>query len=350
MTVSVATPHTAVRDGETFYFCCAGCRRKFLGDGPPAASPPAAGCCGGTTSAQVDRAAVVDPRAVYTCPMHPEVEQVGPGACPECGMDLEPKDIAAGAGDDGELSGMVRRFIWAAVLTVPLFLLAMLPMVGLPVDRWLGGTAHAWLQLVLATPVVFWAGWPCFDRGIRGLVAGRPSMFSLVALGTGAAWPARPAVLGLLVLSGLAATAGQLLMTAAYRRGRAAPIAAAAATGPLLSALLGAALLGQTPGPRAAAGMAASDSFERTVAESSTALKRDPGFSSLPPSVFVLIFLIFLSCAVSKSSRFFLSSTAPISSVCNSARTPAMGVFNSCEVNCSSRVSRTCASMRCRTT
>ena len=188
MTVSVATPHTAVRDGETFYFCCAGCRRKFLGDGPPAASPPAAGCCGGTTSARVDRAAVVDPRAVYTCPMHPEVEQVGPGACPECGMDLEPKDIAAGAGDDGELSGMVRRFIWAAVLTVPLFLLAMLPMVGLPVDRWLGGTAHAWLQLVLATPVVFWAGWPCFDRGIRGLVAGRPSMFSLVALGTGAAY------------------------------------------------------------------------------------------------------------------------------------------------------------------
>jgi S-adenosylmethionine uptake transporter len=77
-----------------------------------------------------------------------------------------------------------------------------------------------------------------------------------LALGTGAAWPARPAVLGLLVLSGLAATAGQLLMTAAYRRGRAAPIAAAAATGPLLSALLGAALLGQTPGPRAAAGMA----------------------------------------------------------------------------------------------
>jgi Cu+-exporting ATPase len=124
MTVSEATPHTAVRDGETFYFCCAGCRRKFLGDGPPAASPAAGGCCGGATSARADRVAVVDPRAVYTCPMHPEVEQVGPGACPDCGMDLEPKDIAAAASDDGQLRGMVRRFGWAAALTLPLFLLA----------------------------------------------------------------------------------------------------------------------------------------------------------------------------------------------------------------------------------
>ncbi|MFN9368534.1 MAG: heavy metal translocating P-type ATPase [Planctomycetia bacterium] len=188
MTVSAATPHTAVRDGETFYFCCAGCRRKFR-DGVPAA--PAAGCCGGGQSGRTAPLADADPEAVYTCPMHPEVEQVGPGACPDCGMDLEPRDVAAAAaGDDAELRSMVRRFGGAAVLTLPVFLLAMLPMVGLPVDRWLGGTAHGWLQLVLATPVVFWAGWPCFDRGIRGLLAGRPSMFSLVALGTAAAYAA----------------------------------------------------------------------------------------------------------------------------------------------------------------
>lgn len=189
MTVSETSVHTAVRDGEAFYFCSAGCLRKFRDGG--ATATPAAGCCGGGATIRRDAASAADRLAVSTCPMHPDVESIGPGACPECGMDLEPKVLTGGAADDdGELGGMFRRFLWAVTLTLPVFLLAMLPMVGLRVDRWIGGRAHAWLQMLLATPVVFWAGWPCFDRGIRGLVAGRPSMFSLVAVGTGAAYVA----------------------------------------------------------------------------------------------------------------------------------------------------------------
>jgi len=121
--------------------------------------------------------------------MHPEIEQVGPGACPKCGMDLEPKTLTLDAGDDDtELRGMTRRFWIAAAVTLPVFLVSMLPMVGVPVDRWLGPTAHAWLQLVLATPVVLWAGWPFFERGFRSLVTGHLNMFTLIAIGTGAAY------------------------------------------------------------------------------------------------------------------------------------------------------------------
>jgi Cu+-exporting ATPase len=121
--------------------------------------------------------------------MHPEIEQVGPGACPKCGMDLEPKTLQLDAGDDEpELRGMTRRFWIAAALTLPVFLLSMLPMLGVPVDRWLGPTIEPWLQLALATPVVLWAGWPFFERGFRSLVTGHLNMFTLIAIGTGAAY------------------------------------------------------------------------------------------------------------------------------------------------------------------
>ena len=104
-------------------------------------------------------------------------------------MDLEPKTLTLDAGDDDpELRGMTRRFWIAAALTLPVFLVSMLPMMGVPVDRWLGPTAHSWLQLVLATPVVLWAGWPFFERGFRSLVTGHLNMFTLIAIGTGAAY------------------------------------------------------------------------------------------------------------------------------------------------------------------
>ena len=177
MTVDEQTARSAVRDGVTYYFCAEGCRRKFMGDGlvpaPSAPQQPAPGRAG----------------AIYTCPMHPEIEQIGPGACPKCGMDLEPKTLQLDAGDDDpELRGMTRRFWIAAALTLPVFLVSMLPMMGVPVDRWLGPTAHSWLQLVLATPVVLWAGWPFFERGFRSLVTGHLNMFTLIAIGTGAAY------------------------------------------------------------------------------------------------------------------------------------------------------------------
>ena len=184
MHVDERTARSAVRDGITSYFCSEGCRRKFLGETPPD-SP--ASCCGSKHPNAVPRVAPAG--AVYTCPMHPEVEQVGPGSCPKCGMDLEPKTLHLDTGaDDAELRGMARRFGIAAMLTLPVFLASMLPMLGVPVDRWLGPTAHSWLQLVLATPVVLWAGWPFFERGFRSLVTGHLNMFTLIAIGTGVAY------------------------------------------------------------------------------------------------------------------------------------------------------------------
>jgi Cu+-exporting ATPase len=144
-------------------------------------------CCGSHRPATV--AIAGPPHAIYTCPMHPEIEQVGPGDCPKCGMDLEPKTLQLDAGnEDAEVRAMARRLAIAAALTLPVFLMAMLPMLGVAVDRWLGPTAHAWLQLVLATPVVLWAGRPFFERGFRSLLTGQLNMFTLIAIGTGAAY------------------------------------------------------------------------------------------------------------------------------------------------------------------
>ena len=180
MTVDEKTARSAVRDGVTFYFCAECCRRTFMGDGyvPPPADPAA------TRNPAPGRT-----DAIYICPMHPEIEQVGPGACPKCGMDLEPKNLLPDAGeDDPEYRSMVRRFWVAGALTLPLFFISMLPMLGVPVDRWLGRAVTPWVQLMLATPVVLWAGWPFFDRGFRSIVTGHLNMFTLIAIGTGAAY------------------------------------------------------------------------------------------------------------------------------------------------------------------
>jgi Cu+-exporting ATPase len=125
-------------------------------------------------------------KTIYTCPMHPEIEQDEPGTCPICGMDLEPKYLDAE--DGSELRSMSLRFVVGAALSVPVFLLAMLPMVGVPIDQWLGYTVNTWLQLILSTPVVLWAGWPFFVRGFRSIVTWNLNMFTLIAIGTGAAY------------------------------------------------------------------------------------------------------------------------------------------------------------------
>lgn len=128
-------------------------------------------------------------KVIYTCPMHPEIEQDQPGTCPKCGMALEPKTVAVvSEEDDSELRGMSRRFWASLVLTIPVLAIAMLPMVGLSLDRWISPTAQVWLQLVLSTPVVCWGGWPFFDRGWRSIVTCHLNMFTLIALGTGAAY------------------------------------------------------------------------------------------------------------------------------------------------------------------
>ncbi len=125
----------------------------------------------------------------YTCPMHPEVVQLGPGTCPKCGMALEPKVAVEEPGEAHELADMRRRFVVSAALTVPLFVLAMGDMIpGDPLGHALGGTLITWLQLVLAAPVVVWGAAPFFARGVRSLRTRSLNMFTLIALGTAAAF------------------------------------------------------------------------------------------------------------------------------------------------------------------
>ena len=159
--------------GTTYYFCCMRCRERFIADPlsflqPKQAAQPAAGD--------------------YTCPMHPEVVQNGPGACPKCGMALEPKDAHTPA-DDSELRDMTRRFGLSLILTVPLFLLSMGDMAPLlHLHERLGMGLFDGLQAVLATPVVLWAGWPFLQRTLASFKTGHLNMFSLIGLGTMAAW------------------------------------------------------------------------------------------------------------------------------------------------------------------
>ena len=177
MTVDAATSkHRHDHNGATYHFCSAGCRTKFIAD--PAkylASAPAA-------------ASVAVPEGtIYTCPMHPEIRQVGPGSCPICGMALEPDLVTADAGPNPELADMTRRFWIGLVLAVPVLILEMGGhLTGL--THWLGQQTSNWLQLVLATPVVLWAGWPFFERGWQSLLTRNLNMFTLIAMGTGVAW------------------------------------------------------------------------------------------------------------------------------------------------------------------
>jgi Cu+-exporting ATPase len=123
---------------------------------------------------------------IYTCPMHPEIRQVGPGACPICGMALEPELVSLDSGPNPELLDMTRRFWIAVALTIPILFLEMVPhLTGINfVDAKYNGP----LQFLLATPIVLWAGWPFFQRGWASLVSRNLNMFTLIAMGTGVAW------------------------------------------------------------------------------------------------------------------------------------------------------------------
>ena len=176
MTVDPHTAkHRAEHDGHPYYFCAARCREKFAAD--PSAY----------LEARVASPAPA-PGAIYTCPMHPEVQQVGPGDCPKCGMALEPMMPSLDEDDGGELSAMARRFWSLLTLTVPVFVLAMGPHVfgwhlPMPWDRVAG-----WVEALLSTVVVLWGGAPFFARGWRSLRPWHPNMYTLIALGTGVAW------------------------------------------------------------------------------------------------------------------------------------------------------------------
>ncbi len=173
---------TAEHDGVHYHFCNVGCQKRFVADpqrylkavGAPQAAPalPATG----------------DDR-LYTCPMHPEVMQKGPGSCPKCGMALEPKEVSLDDGPDPELVDMTRRFWVSVCFALPLLVIGMSGMI-LPslAHRLHGSPGAAWLQFALATPVVLWGGWPFFVRGWRSLHPLHPNMFTLIAIGTGVAY------------------------------------------------------------------------------------------------------------------------------------------------------------------
>jgi Cu+-exporting ATPase len=166
--------HRADHDGQTYYFCCNGCREKFLAD-------PARYVKGRTVSVPAAPAG-----SIYTCPMHPEVRQVGPGACPICGMALEPLIASAEDGPSPELADMSRRFWIALALTLPVVVLEMGAHLT-QLHMLVAARTSQWIEAVLAIPVVLWAGWPFFVRGWQSVVTGALNMFTLIAMGTGVA-------------------------------------------------------------------------------------------------------------------------------------------------------------------
>ena len=239
MTVDEATALSAERGGEKFYFCSEHCRQKFLGQTQPMPPLSAKPEHGGHSHHQNDEHrdhshhghehATIKPSAgakyfcpmhpeviadkpgscpkcgmalernpvwkpdekvIYTCPMHPQIEKDHPGSCPICGMALEPKTISADTvEDDSELRDMTRRFWIGVLLTLPVFIVAMAHLVpAWSHAEWLGGEVSRWGQFILTTPVVLWAGWPFFVRGWRSLVNRSLNMFTLIALGVGAAY------------------------------------------------------------------------------------------------------------------------------------------------------------------
>ncbi len=177
MTVDRATAaHFTRHEGQGFYFCSAGCKGKFeteptryLGDRPAPEPMPK-----GTQ---------------YTCPMHPEIVRDKPGTCPKCGMALEPMGVPTGdEGPNPELVDFTRRLWVSGVLSVPLLLITMGPMLGLPFREWLGERTAVWIEFALATPVVLWAAIPFFHRGWDSIVNRSPNMWTLISIGVGVAY------------------------------------------------------------------------------------------------------------------------------------------------------------------
>ena len=166
--------HFSQYAGKTWYFCAARCREKFENDPVPYLD--------GSPAEQKTL-----PGALFTCPMHPEIQQQGPGDCPICGMALEPEEITADSEPSAELLDMNRRFWLGLILALPVFILEMSSHF-FHTDSLISPQVSNWVQLLLATPVVLWAGWPFFQRGWKSILRRNLNMFTLIAIGTGAAW------------------------------------------------------------------------------------------------------------------------------------------------------------------
>src|ERR1700719_3163945 len=180
---------SSVYQGKTYYFCSKGCVSKFEAN-PEKYSHPAA--------PPEPMATEAAPGVVYTCPMHPEVRQIGPGSCPKCGMALEPVTFTITSVDEvnPEYVDMRRRFWFSCALTAPLLVMMFL------------GAHSRWLEFALATPVVLWAGWPLLERGWASIINRSLNMFTLIAIGVGTAY-----------LYSLAATLAPNIFPAGFREG-----------------------------------------------------------------------------------------------------------------------------------
>ncbi len=231
-----AAAHKLEHEGKTFYFCSAHCLDKFRQDPARFLTPPPAtvdkphshstltqigtapakpasasagkkderfyvcpmcpevrqvgpGPCPSCGMALDPESPLPTTKVEYTCPMHPEIVRSEPGSCPICGMALEPRTVTAEEEENPELTDMTRRFWVGVALTAPLLIVAMADMLpGMPVRHWLPGDWLAGIELVLATPVVLWGGWPFFQRGWTSIVNRSTNMFTLIALGTGVAY------------------------------------------------------------------------------------------------------------------------------------------------------------------
>jgi heavy metal translocating P-type ATPase len=176
--------HRSEHNGQEYYFCSSGCQAKFVsrpetylhpvGTHDSEASAPVV-----SSGAQPDE---------WTCPMHPEIRQPGPGSCPSCGMALEPVTVTADSGPSAELADMTRRFWVALALSIPVLILGMGSNLVPAIGEVISAKASTWVQLALATPAVLWAGWPFFVRGWTSVRTMKLNMFTLIAMGTGVAW------------------------------------------------------------------------------------------------------------------------------------------------------------------
>jgi Cu+-exporting ATPase len=214
MTVRADSPHRTTYRGKDYFFCSAGCLKRFNEDPERFLLPKAAlatasmpagttwicpmdpevrsdkpGSCPKCGMALEPEMPVAATRTEWTCPMHPEIVRDAPGSCPICGMALEPRVVTLEEPANPELVDMGRRFKVSAILTAPLLAFmvgALLP--GEPLHQLLSPRAMGWLELVLAAPVVLWGGWPFFVRGWQSVVNRSPNMFTLIALGVGVAF------------------------------------------------------------------------------------------------------------------------------------------------------------------
>lgn len=202
MTVDPKTALSAEKEGTTYFFCCRSCQQRFLGESAQPElqtlqmslggagmhpAPEASSCCHGDAHQHSPAQNRPPSKAKYICPMCPGVESDVPGICPICGMALERNVVSLEDEGDPELASMSYRFWIALDLTIPIVILEMGPMFGLPLHRWINIHVSQWLQCLLALPVVFWCGWPFLVRAVNSLRTRHLNMFTLIGLGVGAA-------------------------------------------------------------------------------------------------------------------------------------------------------------------